>query len=80
MDFTQQDAETLGDKLDALDLTSGEQAALAAVFEAAAGDDVDGFAYDLNPNDLSFKLVLGDLKRKGFPTTRMGLPHEHQNP
>ena len=59
MSFTQADAESLGDKLDALDLTEGERAALLAVFtEAIEESETSGFAYDLNPNDLSFKAAM----------------------
>lgn len=37
-DFTSADLDSLAGKLDALDLTAGERAALDAVFEAATGD------------------------------------------
>ena len=46
MEFTQDQAQTLAAKLDALALTSGERAALDAVFEAASGAEAQGFALD----------------------------------
>ncbi len=42
MDYTEADVESLGNKLDSLELTDAESAALIAVFDAAAGD-VSGF-------------------------------------
>lgn len=50
MDYTEADADSLTTKLDALDLTPGQRAALVAVFVAAtdkAGDEVSGFSYQL---------------------------------
>ena len=44
MDYTEADVESLGIKLDSLDLTDAESAALIAVFDAAA-DDVAGFGF-----------------------------------
>ena len=46
MDYTAADVTSLGRKLDGLDLTDAESAALTAVFDAAAGsaaDEVAGF-------------------------------------
>ena len=54
MDFTEQDFETLGEKLDSLHLEDGERAALVAMFDAATDDQVAGFALDL-----SFKQLAG---------------------
>lgn len=44
MDYTAADVASLGRKLDGLDLTAAESAALMAVFDAAA-DDVAGFGF-----------------------------------
>ena len=83
MEFTETDVTSLTTKLDEMDLTEAERAALMAVFVAAADmDEVSGFAYDLNPNDLSFKSFhigvqpprgLGgpQLQFKGFVATNM---------
>lgn len=46
MEFTEADVASLGHKLDELDLTTGERAALRALFEAAAGE-VEGFALNV---------------------------------
>ena len=45
MDYTAADVESLGRKLDGLDLTAAESAALMAVFDAAAHDEVAGFGF-----------------------------------
>lgn len=45
MDFTEADVASLGRKLDGLELTDAESAALMAVFDAAADDDVAGFGF-----------------------------------
>jgi hypothetical protein len=45
MDYTQADVASLGRKLDGLELTEAESAALMAVFDAAADDDVAGFGF-----------------------------------
>lgn len=72
MDFTPDDIASLGDKLAALDLTDGEAEALRTLVAVAAdtsgdADEVSGFAYDLNPNDLSFKADFGSLGLKVGP-------------
>ena len=44
MKITKSDVESLVDKLERMDLTDGERLALDAVFRAAAGDEVAGYA------------------------------------
>ena len=46
--------ESLAEKLRQLELNPAEQDILAAVLGSTT-DEVEGFGYDLNPNDLSFK-------------------------
>lgn len=45
-DYTPADVDSLADKLDALELSSGERAALDALLDAAATDEVAGFAFE----------------------------------
>ena len=44
MAFTNQDAQSLSDKLTAMELTDGEREALDAVFAAAGDDEVGGMS------------------------------------
>jgi hypothetical protein len=78
MDYTEADFDSLTTKLDDLELTDGEKAALIAVFAAASSaddDEVTGFAYDLNPNDLSFKSFnIGMPPTKGLLGGDIGIP------
>ncbi|MFN3219861.1 MAG: hypothetical protein ACE367_25515 [Acidimicrobiales bacterium] len=45
MDYTAADVASLGRKLDGLELTDAESAALMAVFDAAVDDEVTGFGF-----------------------------------
>lgn len=55
MTYTQTDLDSLEAKLQALDLAETEHAALVDILRLAGSDDVQGFAYDLNPNDVAVK-------------------------
>ena len=61
MDFTEDDAQSLAEKLDRMDLTDGERAALDVVFEAASEDDVSGFRFDTSTSSYlpTMKSLLG---------------------
>ncbi len=62
MDYTKQDAEALITKIVDLDLSSGEQAALDALFEAASESEVQAFGLNRRPQYLSVLWPKPDLK------------------
>jgi hypothetical protein len=66
MTCTQDDVTGLGAKLDALELTEGESAALHAIFDAATpGEEVEGYAYDFVASPY-FSLRLNSLAARGI--------------
>ena len=77
MDYTKDDFSTLGAKLDALDLTDGERAALHAVFTASIPEEeVAGFAFEKEQPFSSYMLglsfiVLGESDMRGLETERV---------
>lgn len=60
MDFTEDDVASLGRKLDGLELTEAESAALMAVFDAAADDEVSGFGFTDRQRD-PFSARIGSI-------------------
>ena len=59
MEITAADLNALADKIDGLDLTDGERAILDAVVERATADEVGGFDFSLNFEEIKVTLKGG---------------------